>query len=156
SAGATLLGRVLGITDGTLALADDAAELLAAADKSCASFIDAADALTAKLAMCSELDQKDSASSLPSLHVDTIRTLNLHDENIRTIIWARGYGFTFDWLKLPIFDANGTPVHQRGVTACPGVYFLGLHWMHTFGSGLLPFVGRDAAYVADHIDRLGR
>jgi putative flavoprotein involved in K+ transport len=60
SAGATLLGRVLGITDGTLALADDAAELLAAADKSYAGFIDAADALAATPAMRSELDQKES------------------------------------------------------------------------------------------------
>ena len=57
SAGATLLGRVLGITDGTLALADDAAELLAAADKIYAGFIDAADALAATPAMRSELDQ---------------------------------------------------------------------------------------------------
>ena len=155
SGGATLLGRVLGITDGTLALADDAAELLAAADKSYADFIDAADALAATPAMRSELDQKDSPSPLPPLHVDGIRTLNLHAENIGTIIWASGYGYSFDWVKLPIVHANGTPVQQRGVTACPGVYFLGLHWMHTWRSAILAFVGRDAAYLADHIDRLG-
>jgi putative flavoprotein involved in K+ transport len=74
---------------------------------------------------------------------------------IGTIIWASGYGYSFDWVKLPIVHANGTPVQQRGVTACPGVYFLGLHWMHTFRSAVLAFVGRDAAYLADHIDRLG-
>jgi putative flavoprotein involved in K+ transport len=155
SAGATLLGRVLGITDDTLALADDAAELLAAADKSYAGFIDAADALAATPAMRSELDPEDSPSSLPPLHVDDIRTLSLHEENIGTIIWASGYGYSFDWVKLPIVHADGTPVQQRGVTACPGVYFLGLHWMHTFRSAVLAFVGRDAAYLADHIDRLG-
>jgi putative flavoprotein involved in K+ transport len=71
SAGATLLGRVLGITDSTLALADDAAKLLSAADKIYAGFIDAADALAATPAMRSELDQKDSPSSLPPLHVDS-------------------------------------------------------------------------------------
>ena len=57
-------------------------------------------------------------------------------------------------MKLPIVDAKGVPVQQRGVTACPGVYFLGLHWMHTFRSAILPFVGRDASYLADHIDHL--
>jgi putative flavoprotein involved in K+ transport len=65
-----------------------------------------------------------------------------------------GYGFNYDWVKLPILDAKGAPVQQRGVTACPGVYFLGLHWMHTFRSAILAFMGRDAAYLADHIDRL--
>jgi putative flavoprotein involved in K+ transport len=104
--------------------------------------------------MRSELDQKDSPSSLPPLHVGSIRTLNLHEENIGTIIWAsKGYGYSFDWVKLPIVHANGTPLQQRGV-ACPGL-FLGLHWMHTFRSAVLAFVGRDAAYLADHIDRLG-
>jgi putative flavoprotein involved in K+ transport len=154
-AGATLLGRVLGITDGTLALADNAADLLAAADKSYAGFIDAADVLAATPGMRSEFDQKDSRSSLPPPDVDNIRTLNLRKENIGTIIWASGYGYSFDWVKLPIVQANGTPVQQRGVTACPGVYFLGLHWMHTFRSAIFAFVGRDAAYLADHIDRLG-
>ena len=154
SAGATLLGRVLGIADGALALADDAAELLAAADKSYAGFIDAADALAATPAMRSVFDQKDSPSFLPPLHVDSIRTLNLHEENIGTIIWASGYGYSFDWVRLPVVSADGTPVQQRGVTACPGVYFLGLHWMHTFRSAVLAFVGRDAAYLADHMDRL--
>jgi hypothetical protein len=28
----------------------------------------------------------------------------------------------------------------------------GLHWMHKFRSAILPFVGRDASYLADHID----
>jgi putative flavoprotein involved in K+ transport len=55
-------------------------------------------------------------------------------------------------LNLPITDDNGVPIQTRGVTSCAGVYFLGLHWMHTFRSAILPFVGRDAAYIADHID----
>ena len=128
--------------------------MLAAADKSYAGFIDAADALAATPAMRSVLDQKDSPSCLPPLHVDSIRTLNLQEENIGAIIWASGYGYSFDWVRLPVVSADGTPVQQRGVTACPGVYFLGLHWMHTFRSAVLAFVGRDAAYLADHMDRL--
>ena len=153
-AGATLLGRVLGIADGTLALAEDAGQLLAAADTSNAGFIEAADTLAARPPMSSELQPKEESVPLPPLRVDGIRKLNLREENIGTIIWANGYGYSFDWLKLPITDANGVPIQQRGVTACPGVYFLGLHWMHTFRSAILSFVGRDAAYLADHIDHL--
>ena len=152
--GVTLLGRVLGIDDGTLALADDAEKLLAAADESYAAFIEAADKLAAMPAMRSELDQTEAPAPLPQLTADGIRTLNLREENIGTIIWANGYGFSFDWEKLPILDAKGVPVQQRGVTACPGVCFLGLHWMHTFRSAILAFVGRDASYLADHFDHL--
>jgi putative flavoprotein involved in K+ transport len=154
SAGATLLGRVLGISDGTLALAEDATEMLAAADKSYAGFIEAADVLAATPAMRSELHEKDCPSALPPLHVGSMRTLNLREQNIGSIIWASGYGYSFDWVKLPVVDTNGTPVQQRGVTSCRGVYFLGLHWMHTFRSAVLAFVGRDAAYIADQIEHL--
>jgi len=35
-----------------------------------------------------------------------------------------------------------------------GLYFLGLHWMHTFKSGLLAGVGSDAEYLAEHVDLL--
>ena len=154
SAGASLLGRVQGISNGTLALADDAEKLLAAADASYANFIEAADKFAATPAMRSELEQTESPAPLPPPRVNGIRSLNLLEEKIHTIIWANGYGYSFDWVKLPIVDAKGAPVQQRGVTACPGVYFLGLHWMHTFRSAILSFVGRDASYLADHIDHL--
>jgi putative flavoprotein involved in K+ transport len=154
SAGVSLLGRALGVNDGTLALADDAEKLIAAADQGYAAFIEAADKLAATPAMRSELDQTEVPAPLPPLSVDGMRTLNLREEDIRTIIWANGYGFRFDWVKLPIVDAKGAPVQKRGITACPGVYFLGLHWMHTWRSAILPFVGRDASHLADHIDHL--
>ncbi|MBL8893456.1 MAG: NAD(P)-binding domain-containing protein [Rhizobiales bacterium] len=153
-AGATLLGHMLGIADGRLAFADDAETLLAAGEKAYASFIEAADALADTPVMRSELAPKETPAPLPPIHVDGIRTLNLDEEKIGTIIWSMGYGFGFDWVKLPITDAKGTPVQERGITACPGVYFLGLHWMHSFRSAILSFVGRDAAYLAEHMDRL--
>jgi putative flavoprotein involved in K+ transport len=37
------------------------------------------------------------------------------------------------------------------VTPVPGLYFLGLHWMHSFRSGLLPGVTDDAAVLAERI-----
>jgi putative flavoprotein involved in K+ transport len=42
-------------------------------------------------------------------------------------------------------------VQRRGVTDLPGLFFLGLHWMHTFKSGTFMGIGADAAYVADHV-----
>ena len=150
-AGVILLGRLNGAQEGTLSLADDAQRLLAAADQSYANFIEAADRLAATR---SDLGPADGSGEPPVHIVKDVGTLNLRHEKIGTIIWSSGYGYSFGWVKLPILDEKGAPVQTRGVTTCPGVYFLGLHWMHTFRSAILPFVGRDAAFIAEHIDGL--
>ena len=52
---------------------------------------------------------------------------------------------------MPVVDADGYPIQKRGVTAYPGLYFLGLPWLHNRRSGILFGVGDDAAYLAAHI-----
>jgi putative flavoprotein involved in K+ transport len=70
---------------------------------------------------------------------------------VSTIIWATGFRPDYSWVQAPVFDDRGLPVHQRGVTAVPGLYFLGLRWQQTQGSALLGGVGRDAAFLATQI-----
>jgi putative flavoprotein involved in K+ transport len=70
----------------------------------------------------------------------------------RAVIWATGFGLDHSWIHLPVFDDDGQPVHQRGVTAAPGLYFLGMPWQHTRGSALLGWVKDDARHIAEHID----
>ncbi len=67
------------------------------------------------------------------------------------IVWATGYEYDYGWLRIPVWDAQGRPLQQRGVTQVSGLYFLGLHWMHTFKSGLFSGVGSDAEYLAEHM-----
>jgi putative flavoprotein involved in K+ transport len=50
-----------------------------------------------------------------------------------------------------VFDGRGYPTHDRGVTSSPGLYFLGLPWQHTWGSGRLSGVAEDAAYLTERI-----
>jgi putative flavoprotein involved in K+ transport len=50
-----------------------------------------------------------------------------------------------------VLDARGEPVHRRGVTDVPGLYFLGLQWLSRMKSAFLSGVGDDAAVLADHI-----
>jgi cation diffusion facilitator CzcD-associated flavoprotein CzcO len=61
-------------------------------------------------------------------------------------------GFDFSWVQFPIWDDFGYPVQQRRITDQPGLYFVGLHWLHTIKSGLLMGVGDDAAHVVEHIE----
>ena len=72
----------------------------------------------------------------------------------RVIVWATGFGLDHSWIHAPVFDANGHLVHERGVTASPGLYFLGLPWQHTRGSALLGWVKDDAEYLARRISAM--
>ncbi|RAU82520.1 flavin-containing monooxygenase [Pontibacter arcticus] len=73
--------------------------------------------------------------------------------DVAAIIWATGFKSDFSWIKLPVVDMMGTPVHQRGITKVPGLYFLGLPWLHSRSSGLLGGVSRDAAFLASAIKK---
>jgi putative flavoprotein involved in K+ transport len=70
---------------------------------------------------------------------------------MKTVIWSTGFAANFRWIELAAFDGKGYPTHQRGVTTVPGLYFLGLPWLYTWGSGRFSGIARDAGYIADHI-----
>ncbi len=81
----------------------------------------------------------------------TVRFSNATAASFSSIIWATGFRPNYDWLDVPVLDQQGRPVHQRGVTAVPGFYFVGLSWLHRRGSALLGGVGSDAAFLSAHI-----
>ena len=80
-----------------------------------------------------------------------VDALDLRAAGIGTIIWATGYHYDYSLVDLPVTDEDGFPVQRRGVTAYPGLYFLGMPWLHTQASGLLMGVGEDVAYIAADI-----
>jgi len=77
--------------------------------------------------------------------------LDLAETGITTVIWATGFAGDFRWLEAPVFDGSGEPVHRRGVTPMAGLYFLGLSWLNTWGSGRFAAVGEDARYIVEHV-----
>jgi putative flavoprotein involved in K+ transport len=77
--------------------------------------------------------------------------LNLLEQGITSIIWCIGFTPDFTWVEAPVFNGRGHPGHERGVTAQAGLYFLGLPWLYTWGSGRFSGVARDAEYVVEHI-----
>jgi putative flavoprotein involved in K+ transport len=80
--------------------------------------------------------------------VESIVSVDLRAAGISTIVWGTGYRYDFSWIRVPVFGEVGYPLHRRGVTSAPGLYFLGLPWLHKRKSGLLFGVGDDAAYLA--------
>jgi putative flavoprotein involved in K+ transport len=57
---------------------------------------------------------------------------------------GRRIGLDHSFVQLPVFDARGGLLHRRGVTASPGLYFLGLPWQYTRDSALLGWIKDDA------------
>ncbi len=78
-------------------------------------------------------------------------TLNCGQSNIGAVVWCTGYQTDFSWVEIPVFDGKGYPGHTRGVTGIRGLYFLGLPWLYTWGSGRFSGIERDANYLSDRI-----
>jgi putative flavoprotein involved in K+ transport len=76
--------------------------------------------------------------------------LDLKGSGITSIIWSGGYSFDYSLVKLPVVDEFGFPL-QRAIRAYPGLYFLGIAWLHKMKSGFLYGVWEDAEYIAADI-----
>jgi putative flavoprotein involved in K+ transport len=154
--GVALLGRVLGGQSGRLTISPDVGENLERGDASLIGFTQQADEHVSQNGLAFPPSERADVPYKSKEVADPILTLNLAATGISSVIWANGFRYDFDWIDLPIF-ANGTvssgrvPEHKRGVTRVPGVYFLGLPWLHKRKSAFLHGVGDDAEYLAEHI-----
>ena len=72
---------------------------------------------------------------------------------VRNVVWCTGFRPDFSWLCFPFeIGEDGYPVQYRGVAdSSPGLYFVGLPFLHSFASMLIAGSGRDSARVARHI-----
>ncbi len=75
-------------------------------------------------------------------------SLDLREADIRTVIWGTGFRTDFSYVEIPVFDGRGYPGHKRGVTPVPGLYFIGLGWLWTWGSSRFSGIAEDARHIA--------
>jgi len=68
---------------------------------------------------------------------------------VANVIWCTGFRSGMSWLDLPVLDAQGEPIHERGLVAGqPGLYFVGLHFLYALSSTMIHGVARDAERIA--------
>jgi len=72
---------------------------------------------------------------------------------VKNVLWCTGYTAGFSWIDLPVFGEDGEPVHDRGVSRAPGLFFVGLHYQYAMTSATLLGVGRDAERIVAEIAR---
>ena len=150
--GMTLVGRTESYEGGVLTFAPDLRDNLALGDANYLSVLDEADAYAVRNGL--DLPDDPDARKIepdPDCVTNPLLELNLAEAGISSIIWATGFAVDFSWLKVDAFDERGRPKHQRGISAEPGIYFLGLPWLSRRGSSFIWGVWHDAKFLADQI-----
>jgi len=150
--GIVLLGTTQSFVNGTVHFADDLIKNVENGDQNYLNLLDEADRYVAANGL--DLPEEPEARQFPE-SPDCLKSpishIDLAKENITNIIWATGFSQDYSWLEVDTFDENGKPLHQRGISRQPGVYFVGLPWLSRRGSSFIWGVWHDAKYIADHI-----
>ncbi|MEV7869621.1 NAD(P)/FAD-dependent oxidoreductase [Streptomyces sp. NPDC088124] len=152
--GIELVGMTASYDDGVLRFAPDLAAHIALGDEKYLELLRAADAYVERNGL--DLPEEPDAHVLgadPECVTDPRSELDLAAAGVTSIVWATGFAADYGWLDADadVFDEKGRPEQRRGVSAEPGVYFLGLPWLSRRGSSFIWGVWHDARYVADHI-----
>lgn len=151
--GVTLVGRTQGFVDGALRFAPDLATNVANGDANYLALLQEADEYVERNGL--DLPEEREAHELlpdPECIANPLAELDLAAAGVTTILWATGFAVDYSWLEIDAFDVRGRPVHQRGVSVEPGIYFLGQPWQSRRGSSFIWGVWHDAKYVADQIE----
>jgi putative flavoprotein involved in K+ transport len=148
----TLVGRTESFKHGVMHFATDLADNIAKGNANTLSVLDEADAYVVRNGL--DLPEEPEARKVgpdPQCVTDPILALNLAEAGITSVIWATGFAVDYSWLKVDAFDEEDKPKHERGVSAEPGIYFLGLPWLSRRASSFIWGVWHDAKFLADHI-----
>ena len=98
------------------------------------------------------IDAPAAAPYVPPWQVTEPRLrLDLAASNVKAVVWSTGFRADFSMVDIPVFNGSGYPGHHRGVTTVPGLYFLGLGWLWTWGSGRFSGISEDAGHVVEAI-----
>jgi putative flavoprotein involved in K+ transport len=146
--GMKLYGPLDAIQDGVLRFAPGLKEHLDAADDVYRSINRTIDAFVTKVGARAPIDPPYVPVWEPGTE---IRSLDVRSSRVSAVVWSTGFDTDFSWVKAPVLDESGRVRHERGVTSVPGLYFLGLSWLFTWGSGRFSGVGRDAKHIVARI-----
>ena len=145
--GMQLYGKLNNVEDGVASFLPDLKINLDHADDVAKRIRDWIEAYIQTEGIDAPLDENIHSDFIP----DSPLSFDMNKSNIHSVVWATGFKTNFSWIDVPVFNEHGFPQQHRGLTNVNGMYFLGLNWMHTWGSGRFFHVGKDAEYLANDI-----
>lgn len=148
-AGVHLLGRLEAADGDRLTFADDLRQRIDAADQAARDFCAAVDVFIVGRRIAAPAPSPLRDGLAPAQLALPTTELNLSRSDVGAVIWATGYRPHYPWVRLPVFAPDGYPLHTRGVTAHPGLFFLGLEWQHQAKSHVFQGIGDDAEHLAE-------
>lgn len=154
--GVSLYGHMVNISQdgGTAHFADDLQKLIKHVDDFENNILNMVDDAIEKLDL--------EVTAPPTRNLDRqafeqeiILELDLVKTNIRNVIWGTGYNRDYSFIKAehPSVDDMGFPLQKKGVSPNIGLFFVGMPWITSPGSGLLYGVGKDAEYIVSYISK---
>jgi putative flavoprotein involved in K+ transport len=148
--GIRLVGRLAGISGGSLQFSGSLANQCALSDLKMGRLLDAIDQWATDHGLDGEVGPPHRfaptrVDAAPPLGLD------LRRGEIRTIVFATGYRPDYAWLEVPVLDRKGRIRHDGGVVAAPGMYVIGLPFLRRRKSALLDGAAADARDLSAHL-----
>ena len=139
--GVKLVGRLMGISNGTAQFSGSLRNVCALADLKMNRLLEAIDDwIENNPVLC------DAPERFENTRVDDSPSLLLDfaSNNIQTVIWATGFRPDYSWLDVPVLDHKGRIRHEGGVVDAPGMYVLGLPMLRRRKSSFIHGIEDDA------------
>jgi putative flavoprotein involved in K+ transport len=151
--GVVLLGRFNGLVNGCLVFGDEVGDNMHFADEASAEAKRGIDDYIERAGLEAPPAEADPAETVePCIPSPPIRSIDIAESGITSIIWCTGFSGDFSWIKLPgALDEAGQPIHEDGVGAVPGLYFAGLDFALTRKSGTIPAVPEEAELLVSRL-----
>lgn len=147
--GVTLLGRATGSAGGEISFKDDLFDSLSIGDRAYDDFAQWVEARLYRFeGMFDRAEPRTTFDDPPTPPT----SVDVASAGFSTVIWATGFRPNFtSWIKANIFDDAGFPVHRRGVTSVPGLFFIGLPWLHRLRSPFIRGAEEDARFLVSQV-----
>lgn len=143
--GIQLLGRLTDFRENRFIFADDLSENVEKGESALIGFKKTVDQFIIDNKLDLPREEQKSTSK-----VDQKIMIELNVKEITSVMWATGFEYDYSWLKLPVLDKTNEPIHTKGVSKIPGLYFIGLRWLSKYKSFLLCGVAEDAEYLSTY------
>jgi len=150
SLGIKLVGRLMGVQNGTVQFSGSLRNVCALADLKMNRLLKTIDEWAEQSPDSPQFEPPERFERT-TVDEEPCLALNLAESGIRTIVWATGYRPDYSWLDVPVLDRKGMIRHDGGVADSPGMYVLGMPFLRHRKSSFIHGAEDDARFVAQHL-----
>jgi putative flavoprotein involved in K+ transport len=149
SAGVTVTGRLESISDGKVHFAGDLGRTTEDAEIRLRRLLTRIDDHIVATGLEREVFADDAIPA--AVLAGRPATIDLQAAGVSTVVWATGFRYHYPWLRVPVYDRLGEIQQYQGVTSEPGLYTMGLRFMHRRNSQFIDGARHDARAIVAHL-----